>query len=212
MQSTSVDIKKNDEIEVSISLNSDDDLLAIMLPLSIDNEYLEIDDVQLLNNFQSQYYYSKEFKTLTFLDISSDHISSIDVKNGEIVTIRLKAKKNLKNVFDHIHWENKFRNIELIDMNAEFVDGEVLLELKNIFPSQERMKVINNGSTLEFFSTVDENSNLTISSIDGKIIHLIKVNMSEGINYIELPEINQAGVHIATVYNNGKIISEKYIK
>ena len=104
--------------------------------------------------------------------------------------------------------------LKLIYMNAEYVDGEVLLELKNVFPSQERMKVINNGSTLEFFSTVNENSNLTISGIDGKIVYSVKVNLSEGINYIELPEINQAGIYIATIYiyNNSKIVSEKYIK
>ena len=99
-------------------------------------------------------------------------------------------------------------------MNAEYVDGEVLLELKNVFPSQERMKVTNNGSTLEFLSTVNENSNLTISGVDGKIVHSVKVNLSEGINYIELPEINQAGIYIATIYiyNNSTIVSEKYIK
>ena len=97
-------------------------------------------------------------------------------------------------------------------MNAEYVDGEVLLELKNVFPSQERMKVTNNGSTLEFLSTVNENSNLTISGVDGKIVHSVNVNLSEGINYIELPEINQAAIYIASIYNNSKIVSEKYIK
>lgn len=208
------ELRKNDEIEVAISVEVDAELSAIMLPLSIDDKYLETIEVNFLNDFSPKYHYSKLTKTLTILDVTADPESKIKLVNGENVIVRLKVKQDIKNIFDHISWERNLRNIELINVDAEYTSGNVSLELKNVFPSQERMKVINNGSTLEFFSTVNENSNLTISGVDGKIVHSVNVNLSEGINYIELPEINQAGIYIATIYiyNNSKIVSEKYIK
>ncbi|MFN8339775.1 MAG: T9SS type A sorting domain-containing protein [Saprospiraceae bacterium] len=207
-----VELKQNDEIEVSITVDVNDDLSAIMLPIFIDDQYFEITEVEFLNDFIPKYHYSKEFKTLTILDVTSDPNAKIDIVNGELVIVRLKVKQKIANVFDHIGWERNLRNIELINMRAEYTEGDVSLELKNIYPSQERLHILQRGTMIELYSMIDENSNIAISSIDGRTLHSIHIKIEKGINNIEIPDFLPSGIYVATMRNNGKIISEKFVK
>ncbi len=205
-------MKKGDLIESILYLGGGADIAALEIPIYIDNNKFDIESLETLNGFNPDYYYNTDNNRLTILYLY-DGRSTLDVSNSEVLNIKLRAKQNIEDISSAYQWDTS-RDIQLLNKDIEYSDAYVELRINRIIPSILSLKVLATpeNTFIRVASDKDLNNSLiTISNIQGQVLHQKQVDITSGYSEFTFPLLPQNGMYITTLKSGDKVISEKFM-
>ena len=206
------EVKKGSLIDVAITFESQDEIIALQLPIDYDNTKFELVAVNFGSDFYSPWNYNPFSRELTFMTFNED-LSTLSVGNGkEFISFQLKALEDISNLNTAIKWSDK-TEIEMVNKDIELSKGQLLLNIKSIAPPISEFAINGNISDLTASMNMEKEGKYQLSFFNtfGQLAYKKVFYLSQGSNIINIDDFHGHGLFIGTLRGNKEVLSTKFI-
>jgi len=216
----------NEIIDIKVNANASSDILGYQLGLNIDFESFELVEILegdlegfKLDNFGLNNLEKNELKGLWIADQLKK--TSIN-ETSTLFTIRLKAKKEIFDLNEKVHLDNKILNSEFYDSSLNITSANLFLEVDqstnqttSISASKIRTYPNPASRSLNLVFQIEKQSVGEISIFDhlGQKLKSIQKPLIQGENTIEIEDLNEItqGSIVIKIQTNNETLTGKAI-
>ncbi len=199
-------------MQLNIQVSANQPLAALELPLDINPDDFEVEQVSFAKGFSADWHFAKQSKRLTFIAMD-ENCKAMPVSSGQLISVRLKAKRNINNLSQAIQFTPS-RQVLLLNPKVELVKGSVTLSTGTAPAAENSISAtVSSGTSnlLNINAPTAQAAIVQVINLNGQTVWSKNLQLATGNNILLLPPTLQNGSYVVRVQTAQSQLALQYV-